>query len=177
MIPTLKTERLILRPFRESDFERYAQQCADPEVLRYIGQPIGLKQAWKGMAAHLGHWQLRGFGKWAVEERNTGLFMGHCGLQNPATWPGPELGWVFHRSAWGHGYATEAAQVALAYAFEEAKLPEVISLIHPENQLSIRVATKLGETLRRTIDFEGGDTLVYGITRDEWMACNAGVQA
>jgi len=111
---TLETERLILRMFREEDFEHYARICADPEVTRYLGQGNTLErwEAWRQMAMILGHWQLRGYGIWAVEERKTGKLMGRIGLFNPEGWPGLELGWVLGRDYWGKGFATEGAAKA-----------------------------------------------------------------
>src|SRR5688572_17258036 len=107
----LETERLILRWFRDNDFDQYKQICADPEVMRFLGdgKPISELQAWRHMAAIMGHWYFRGYGVWAVEEKATGEVVGRIGLMNPKGWPGFELGWTLARSSWGKGYATEGA--------------------------------------------------------------------
>src|SRR5258706_14382225 len=90
---TLQTERLILRMFRNSDFESFAETCADPEVMRYLGEgkPLNRGEAWRQMAMIVGHWQLRGYGLWAVEERETGNLAGRIGFYNPEGWPGFEI--------------------------------------------------------------------------------------
>ncbi|HZF13247.1 MAG TPA: GNAT family N-acetyltransferase [Thermoanaerobaculia bacterium] len=164
---TLETERLILRMFRQEDFEQHAQICADPEVMRYLGEGKALErwEAWRHMAMILGHWQLRGYGVWAVEERETGHLVGRIGLFNPEGWPGLEVGWILGRSYWGKGYATEGAKRALGYAFQELNLPHVISVIHPENHPSIRVAERIGETLEGKTQLFGRDVLIYGMDR------------
>src|SRR5262245_1711163 len=169
---TLETERLILRMFREEDFEQYALICADPEVTRYLGdgKPLERWEAWRQMAMILGHWHLRGYGIWAVEERATGKLMGRIGLFNPVGWPGLELGWVLGRDYWGKGFATEGAAKALEYGFNEMKLEKIISLIHPENRGSIRVAERIGEKLQGHTDLFGHEVCIYGIERRSGQA-------
>lgn len=171
---TLQTERLVLRPFRESDLDTYAAICADPQVMRYLGDGKALSraEAWRQIALILGHWQLRGFGLWAVEERASGVLVGRLGFFQPEGWPGFELGWMLQRAAWGRGYATEGAARALAHAFTAMGREHVISLIRPANAASIRVAERLGETLERRTSLFGENVLVYGITRASWRpAC------
>jgi RimJ/RimL family protein N-acetyltransferase len=162
----LETERLIMRLWREEDFEAYAELCADPEVMRYLGgKTFDRTEAWRQMASMVGHWQLRGYGQWVVEEKATGRFAGRLGFLNPAGWPGFEIGWTLKREFWGKGYATEGARRALEYGFNELDKPHVISLIHPDNRASIRVAQRLGETLEGTATIFGTDVLVYGLDR------------
>jgi len=166
MMTTLATERLVLRMFRESDLDAYARMCADPEVMRYItGVPMTRDEAWRNMALVLGHWQLRGFGLWAVEERGSGLLAGRVGCWRPEGWPGLEVGWSLLRAFWGLGYATEAARSALNHAFVELGEKHVISLIQPENARSIRVARRLGMRREGQADLLGHPALVYGIRR------------
>ena len=163
---TLETERLILRMWREADFEAYAELCADPEVMRYLGGKVfDRTEAWRHMASMIGHWYLRGYGIWAVEEKESGSLVGRIGCINPEGWPGFEVGWTLKRKFWGKGYATEAARRALEYGFNELDKPHVISLIHPENRASIRVAERLGETLEGNARVFDTDVLVYGIDR------------
>jgi RimJ/RimL family protein N-acetyltransferase len=169
---TLETDRLRLRMFREDDLEPYAAICADPEVMRYLGdgKPLSRPEAWRQMAMILGHWQLRGFGLWAVEERASGALLGRLGFFQPEGWPGFELGWMLRRASWGHGYATEGAGRALAHAFTAMGRDRVISLIRPDNAPSIRVAERLGEGLERRIELFGHEALVYAIDRARWSA-------
>jgi RimJ/RimL family protein N-acetyltransferase len=165
--PVLETARLRLRMFREDDFEAYARICADPAVMRYLahGTPLTRADAWRQMAMILGHWTLRGYGMWAVEERATGTLLGRIGLFNPEGWPALELGWTLGRAHWGKGYATEGARRALHYAFAELGQRHIISLIRPGNEASIRVAERVGETLESRTQLFGHDVLVYGIDR------------
>lgn len=170
---SLETERLRLRMWREErDFERYAQICADPEVMRYLtpqGKTLTRAEAWRQMAFLVGHWQLRGYGHWVVEEKASGNLVGRIGFLNPEGWPGFEIGWTLARESWGKGYATEGARRALRYAFTEMGREHVISLIHPDNRNSMRVAERLGETLEGETDVVGIRVLIYGISRDTWL--------
>lgn len=171
-IPRLETERLILRAFCEADLDAYAEMCADPEVMRYIGngQPLSRSESWRNMAMMLGHWQLRGYGMWAVEEHSCGVMIGRIGCWQPEGWPGFEIGWTLRRAYWGRGFATVAARAAMNHAFCELKQSHVISLIRPENAASRRVAEKLGEKLEGTTEIFGSEAVVYGISREDWQA-------
>ena len=172
VVPTLETERLLLRPFRAEDIDAYAALCADPEVMRYLGTGSVLSrvEAWRHMAMLVGHWQLRGFGTWALEERATGAFIGRVGLHLPEGWPDKEIGWTIVRSHWGKGLAFEAAQAALAHAFLSLDWPRIVSMIHPANAASIRLAERLGERLDRELELQGQPALVYSLERDTWLA-------
>src|SRR5437764_4192231 len=163
MTVTLDTDRLTLRMLRESDLDAYAEMCADPEVMRYIGdgQPMARPMAWRNLAMMVGHWSLRGYGLWAAQERASGALVGRVGFWNPEGWPGFELGWTLRRSCWGRGYATEGARAALRVAFTRLGQPHVISLIHPGNAASIRLAGRLGERLVGSAEVMGTSALVY----------------
>ncbi len=167
MTAELQTERLKLRMWRESDLDAYADMCADPMVMRYLGAGAVLTraEAWRSIAYFVGHWQLRGYGHWAVEEKATGRMIGRIGFLNPEGWPGFEIGWTLARHAWGKGYATEGAKMALEYAFGELDQRHVISVIHPENTASMKVAERLGERLESRTKVFGMDVLIYGIER------------
>jgi [ribosomal protein S5]-alanine N-acetyltransferase len=145
--PTVTTERLLLRPFRESDLDRYHDALGQPEVFESLGQPRppSRDDAWEQMAVFLGQWELRGTGQWALEERATGRLIGRAGLHQPerVDWPGLEVGWTLHPDAWGHGYATEAGRAAIDYAFEVLRRDEVVSIIAATNTRSQAVATRL----------------------------------
>ncbi|HYP52908.1 MAG TPA: GNAT family N-acetyltransferase [Pyrinomonadaceae bacterium] len=171
MTTTLETERLILRAWREDDFDTYERMCADPDVMRYIGgKPLSRLEAWRSMAYMVGHWHLRGYGHWAVEEKASGRFAGRMGFLNPEGWPGFEAGWSLAREFWGRGYATEGARRMLDYAFDEMNREHVISLIHPDNRASINVAEKMGERVEGRAEVLGVPVLVYGVSRDDWRA-------
>lgn len=169
---TLETDRLVLRMLRESDLNAYAEMCADAETMRYLGdgQPLNRAMAWRNLAMMVGHWTLRGYGLWGVEERSSGVLVGRIGFWKPEGWPGFELGWMLHRTYRGLGYATEGARAAMQVAFTQMAQPHVISLIHPDNAASIRVAQRLGERLQESIEVMGRPALMYRITREEWHA-------
>jgi RimJ/RimL family protein N-acetyltransferase len=169
---TLETDRLLLRMFRPEDHDAYATMCSDPDVMRYLGdgKTLNRSEAWRQMALIAGHWHLRGFGLWAVEERATGALIGRIGFFEPDGWPGFELGWMLRRASWGKGYATEGARRALAYAFGTMDRDHVISLIRPANRPSVRVAERLGEKREGQTDLFGHPVLVYGIARAAWRA-------
>lgn len=175
---SLETDRLTLRTLRESDFEAYAEMCGDPMVTRYVGdgQPMARPMAWRSLATMLGHWTLRGYGQWAAEDRSSGLLVGRIGFWNPDGWPGFELGWMLRRTYWGRGYATEGARAALRFAFDELGRSQVISLIHPDNAASIRVAERLGERPDGTTEIFGKSALIYRITRVEWADSSNSLQ-
>jgi RimJ/RimL family protein N-acetyltransferase len=167
---TLETERLLLRPFRDSDIDEYATMCADPEVMRFLGERSVLTrdQAWRQMAMFVGHWQLRGFGVWIVEERASGSLVGRVGLHYPEGWPDRELAWTLARPYWGRGFAHEAARAALAHAFETLGWQRVISLIDPHNHRSIRLAERLGERPEGEVTIQDHRLIVYAIAREAW---------
>jgi RimJ/RimL family protein N-acetyltransferase len=165
VIPVLETERLVLRAWRESDIEVEAAVSADPEVMRYLGGVIGREEAWRRMTLHAGHWLIRGYGNWAVELRDGGALIGRVGLWRPEGWPGLEVGWRLVRSAWGSGYATEAARTAIEWAFANLDVQQLISLIHPSNEGSMRVAERLGMRRLREQDVMGQRAVVFGLDR------------
>ena len=166
----LQTKRLILRRFRDQDLDAYADMCADPEVMRYllVGKTLTREESWQHMAGIEGHWQLKGYGLMAVEDRKSGDLVGRIGFLQPEGWPGFELAWTLARPYWGRGYATEAARAAMAYAFEQLGQEKIISLIHPDNKPSIRLAERLGETVEDTIVIKGRETLCYSIDKATW---------
>jgi RimJ/RimL family protein N-acetyltransferase len=171
-IPTIETERLRLRAFREDDTEPLFALLSDPDVVRYIGdRKIPTRQeCWRGIAGWLGHWALRGYGLWAVDERASGELIGRIGLINPVDWPGPEIAYTLGKAWWGRGYATEGARAAMDWAFTHRDFDELISLIDPANSGSIAVAARLGERLKSETDLWGNRVLIYAISRADWDA-------
>ncbi len=160
----LQSERLSLRAWRPGDFDDFAALCADPEGARYVGDgtPMNRVKAWRAMAVNMGHWQIRGYGRWIVELRDSGAFCGVVGFIDPEGWPDFELGWSIKRSYWGQGIATEAARVARNYAFTTLRRPYLIHLIDPDNLASIRVEEKIGARLDHCTEFfDGTTTCVY----------------
>ncbi|HEX6966312.1 MAG TPA: GNAT family N-acetyltransferase [Gemmatimonadaceae bacterium] len=162
-IPHLTTDRLLLRDFRPEDFEPYAAMMANPDVTRYLGagHPLNRADAWRQMAMFVGHWALRGFGLWAVEERATGRFIGRIGCNEPEGFPAFEIAYTLAPEAWGKGYAREGAAAALRYAREVLRRTEITSIIRPANAASIRVARSLGAVAGETVEFYGAPSVLY----------------
>ncbi|MEM7050339.1 MAG: GNAT family N-acetyltransferase [Acidobacteriota bacterium] len=161
---TLETDRLLLRPFRETDLAEYREILNDPESRRFlVDQEWSEEQAWRSIATILGHWQLRGYGLWAAQEKASGRLVGRIGLIRPAGWPGLEVGWLVAPWGRGSGFATEGGRAAIAFAFETLGASHLISLIDPANGASRRVAEKLGESFERQVELHGKTLDVYGI--------------
>jgi RimJ/RimL family protein N-acetyltransferase len=159
----LTTERLELRRWREDDLDEYAAITADPDVVRYLGgTTFDRVAAWRQIALFIGHRELRGWTSSAVVERSSGRLIGRGGLWQPEGWPGVEVGWILGRAAWGHGYATELGQAVRDYAFGSLGVAHLISVIHPDNAASIRVAEKIGSTFEGEFDLNGQRCLLYG---------------
>lgn len=161
----LETKRLLLRMFTKDDLDDYCIMCADPEVMRFMGEgrPLSRTDTWRHIAIFLGTWQLRGYGTWALEDKATRQFLGRVGYIHPEGWPGIELSWALARPFWGRGLATEAAQACLNYGFSTFGFTRVVSLIHPENHRSIAVAERLGEIKEGATEIFGKSALIYGI--------------
>lgn len=160
----LETERLLLRPFCEQDLDAYATIVSDEETMQFMGGTVDRGTAWRHIAFALGHWQIRGFGSWAVERKADTRFIGRVGFLQTYDRPDFEMGWLLGREYWGHGYATEAAHGAIEFAFRKLGKDHVISLIHPENQRSARVAERLGESVVGHTTLEDEFVLVYGLS-------------
>ncbi|MEM6619818.1 MAG: GNAT family N-acetyltransferase, partial [Pseudomonadota bacterium] len=143
-IPVLETERLILRA---PSIEDHAREClfyADAEHARFVGGAKSAFDCWGIIAGRLGHWQIKGYGFWHLDERASGRYVGRVGLIEPYGWPEREIGWSLMPDALGHGYATEAALAVRDYAYGVLGWTTAISLIDPGNAASEAVATRIG---------------------------------
>jgi RimJ/RimL family protein N-acetyltransferase len=162
VIPVLTTERLTLRGPGPDDFEAVAAFLGSDRA-RYVGGARSRREAWRTYAALVGHWELRGYGMWAVEEAATRAYVGMVGLYDPEDWIAPEIGWwVVSAEQEGKGFAYEAALAARRYAYAIAGWRAAFSVIHPDNARSIRLARRLGATLDRELAADsGGPALVY----------------
>ena len=162
-IPIIETARLRLTALGERHFENYAAMLADPASTRWVGdgQPLDRTNAWRSLAMLIGHWQLRGFGMWALELKGAGEFIGRAGLMRPEGWPDLELGWMLRPEFRHHGYATEAGNAILEFAWHRLNAQRVISLVRIGNEASDRVAERLGGEHIDDMDFFGSNNHVF----------------
>ncbi len=160
---TIETARLRLSPLGERHLDDYAAMLADPASTRWIGdgQPLDRTGAWRSLAMLIGHWQLRGYGMWALELKEDGRFIGRAGLMYPEGWPDVELGWMLRPEYRHCGYATEASRAILDFAWSKLDLKRVISLVRVGNEASDRVADRLGGEHVEDIDFLGARHHVF----------------
>lgn len=142
-IPTLTTDRLTLRAPTDADFPAFAEFYTSDRAM-HVGGPATAEQSWRMLATELGHWSLRGYGRWAVEETATGELAGIIGPWYPLGWPEPEIGWDLMNGFEGKGYATEAAKASLEYAYNSLGWKTAISLVSPPNDGSRKVARRMG---------------------------------
>ncbi|RFU42396.1 N-acetyltransferase [Actinomadura logoneensis] len=154
----LRSERLVLRPWREDDRAPFAALNADPEVMEHFPAPLTRAESDALLARLNAAIEERGFGFWAVEVAETGRFIGFTGLSVPRFdahfTPAVEVGWRLARESWGHGYATEAARRSLDHAFDDLALPEVVAFTAVENVRSRAVMHRLGMTHDPADDFD-----------------------
>lgn len=154
-VPQLETERLILRAHRESDIaEEIVFYQTEPSQM--VGGPMEETDVWRYIAMMMGHWALRGYGFWALEEKETGAYVGRSGLWKPLGYDEAEIGWTLMNHATGKGYATEAAMAARNYAYDVLGWQTAVSLTLPENTASQAVAKRLGATMERTFESKYG---------------------
>jgi RimJ/RimL family protein N-acetyltransferase len=167
----IETERLLLRGWRDEDVEPCSGMCADPEVMRFIGEGSTLtrEQSEAQISRFVRHWDERGFGLWALEEKGTGTFVGFAGLAHQEDWAEgehkTEVGWRLDRAFWGRGLATEAAKAGVACGFETLGLERIISIIQLGNMASRRVAEKAGLSPRGETCWRGTPVVWYAIVR------------
>lgn len=154
----LTTERLILRPWQAEDMKPFAALNADLRVMEFLPSALSHDVS-DALAIRLWrHIDEHGWGLWAVEIPGVAPFAGFIGLSEPQFeshfTPCVEVGWRLARDFWGHGYATEGARAALAFAFDSLHLDEVVSFTVPANIRSRRVMDRLGMTHRASDEFD-----------------------
>jgi len=166
-IPVLETERLILRAHRLDDFEACVTIFSDPDVTRFLGgKPMTREEIWGRFLRQPGHWALLGYGIWAVEEKQTGAFIGGIGFLDakrdmvPSLDGMPEMGWVLSPRAHGNGYATEAVRAAQAWGEAHFGKVRTVCIIAPQNRASLRVAEKCGFRAWQNTTYKDEPTIV-----------------
>ena len=166
-IPTINTHRLTLRGMRAEDFNRFAEIWAMPEVVEYIdGTPWTRSKAWQSFLRQAGHWQITGFGQWAISRHRAPEMCGQVGFFYAKRDLGddfdnfPEAGWVLEPSERGDGIAKEALVAAHDW-FDRIVKGRLVCMIHPDNKSSIVLAEKLGYTPMREATHEGGAVTLF----------------
>ncbi|MDO8400057.1 MAG: GNAT family N-acetyltransferase [Bradyrhizobium sp.] len=171
--PVVETARLRLRQWRSADIAPYTAMLADPPTARFItvdGNPvIDAMTGWRHSVVMAGHWSLHGAGMFAVEEKESGKFIGRVGPWFPPAWPEFEIGWGIARQAQGKGYAVEAARASIDWAFATFEIERVIHCIDRENTASQGVARRLGAEKDREIELFGHVADVWVTSRDKWQ--------
>jgi RimJ/RimL family protein N-acetyltransferase len=159
---SLQTDRLLLRMFQEDDWRDLHKYYSDEACMRYtVGRALTEGETWRAMAAMIGHWQLRRYGSYALEEKSNGQVIGVAGLDYPNDWPEPEIKWGLIRDFWGKGYASEAVRGIKKMWIEHLPELRLISLIHPQNANSINLAKAVGAYFERDHEFRGDTWSIY----------------
>lgn len=158
--PILETARLILREPTAQDFPTYRDFFADAEASHFYGGPMAADRAWRVLAQDIGHWRLRGFGRWSIIEKAGGAMVGGCGLWWPEGYPRSELTWWIMPLARRHGYALEASRAAIQFGYDVLDWPLVETHMNDANIAARRLAEKLGGVVIAR------DTFPDGIARD-----------
>jgi RimJ/RimL family protein N-acetyltransferase len=169
-IPTMRTQRLVLRPFSGEDVGALYRILGEKGLLRYFPttDPPPRDRVQKMISGSLRHWAERGYGLWAVASPSNGEFMGRCGLQYLPETDEVEVDFLLGRAFWGQGFATEAARASVRYGFEEWNFESLVGIVHPENKASQRVLQKLGmECTEQTVYF-GMECYRYALKRSAY---------
>ena len=168
----LQTERLILRSFREEDVDVMARLFSNPDFMRFSLGAFAERKQTVAFIEKVMDWDRAGLSsQFAIVLGGEDAVIGYCGFFHHAEVPAEvEVGYRLHPDYWNRGLITEAARAVRDHAFADLKLPRLISLIHPENIPSRRVAEKNEMRVERQITFRGFPTLVYAITREQWLA-------
>lgn len=167
----IETEHIILREWREGDRELYARMCADPEVMRYLPKALTREESDAQIDRFICHWNERGYGLWAVKEKESGDFVGFIGLLYQEDWTASEykteVGWRLDKGFWGRGYATEGAVEAIRFGFEDVGLEGITSICDPRNIASRRVMEKIGMDFIGEVFWRGYEDVFYEILRED----------
>jgi ribosomal-protein-alanine N-acetyltransferase len=164
-----ETYRLILRKLDEKDVDAIFAMRSDPEVMRFIREPQNRIETINWLNLVSSRWESDHIGFCAIVEKQTGKFVGWCGLWRLKETSELEIGYAIAKNAWRKGFATEAAQVFLSYAFEQLKSDKIVAVAEPENVSSRRVMEKLGMKFIRLGEFYNRRLVQYAISRESWI--------
>lgn len=145
-IPTLETDRLIMRAARESDFPTYRDFYSDADASKFYGGPKSEADIWATLASDLGHWQLRGYGLWMLETQTNSQSVGVCGLMWPHGWQRSELTWWIASGSRRQGFAKEASQAVIRFGYQQLGWELVQTYMKDENQAAKALVLSLGGT-------------------------------
>ncbi|MGM0923429.1 MAG: GNAT family N-acetyltransferase [Bacillota bacterium] len=162
----LSTERLNLRKMKKDDVKNLMGIFSDPEAMRYYPSTKDEKQTIEWIDWTLDNYAKYGVGLWIVEDKETGEFLGQCGIV-PQEVDGEiemEIGYLFVRRVWGNGYATESALACKSYGFDQMKLRKMVSLPDVNNIPSTKVAERIGMKIEKVINKWGKDVFVYSVS-------------
>ncbi|MBQ2262073.1 MAG: GNAT family N-acetyltransferase [Loktanella sp.] len=159
-IPTLVTERILLRPMVADDWGPYSALMLSDRS-RYMGGPFSKAAAWGMFCADHAQWDLFGAGALMLEEQSTGMCIGQIGINSGPLFPEQEIGWLVFPEAEGRGYAFEAASALLDWAKHVKRLDTLVSYVDPQNERSCRLAERLGAALDRNAPRPDPTDLVY----------------
>ena len=183
---SIRTKRLLLRPWREEDFEPFAELNADPRVMEYFPSTLSREESIQMAQRMQAKIEERGWGWWAVSVVGGAEFIGFIGMNTIDKThfaPGVEVGWRLAYDYWGKGYATEGALACLTYGFENLQLQEIVSFAAAQNRRSIAVMKKIGMHRNPADDFDHpkipeGHPLrrhvLYRLSRNDWQKNGAG---
>lgn len=172
-MPSIETDRLLLRMIRADDLDLFASLLSDPDVVKYVGngKPAGREEAARALESIIKHWETHGFGRWAVVDKSSGEFIGFGGLRS--LFGTPEVVYHLAKSHWGKGYATELARAALRFGFQERGFDRIVAIAKPQNAGSIHVMDKLGLRFEKHARYYDLDVVQYEISRQEFTPADS----
>ena len=168
IVPLIDTPRLQLREFTTDDLDDFSSMVSDPEVMRFFGpgQVVSRQEAESALEKIIEGWQKRGFGRWAISQKESSRLIGFCGfrlLDNI-----PELSYMLAKAYWGLGLATESCLACLKYGFEDRRFDRIVAAVRRENVASQRVLKKIGMQYKENRRYEGTHAMYFEILRSEY---------
>jgi RimJ/RimL family protein N-acetyltransferase len=166
----IETARLHLRQFTPGDLDDLYPIFSDVDVVKYMktGLPVSRAETESALMSIINHWEQHGFGRWAVDDKETGKLIGYGGLRNlDGT---PELVYLLAKPYWGMGLATEVANACLKWGFEERNFERIVAVTKPDHAASRRVMEKIGMVYERDATYHDIDVVLYAISRPTFQS-------